>query len=191
MAFLKSVEKLGIPPRPFLINRESRDLKKGLLNIRSFSIGDDYAKAVGQSLSKLNPYSLNMAANRITSKGAVSILEGIPNSKVQEINFADNKFNQDTIKDLISKVIEVRGSKIKQLNLSKNKLGDIAVKLLCQSLFGYKTMQRLDLSRTDISNEGGKYLGMLIEQNQELRQLDLQWNKIRGQGGIYIAQGLA
>lgn len=36
----------------------------------------------------------------------------------------------------------------------------------------------LNLRDTEISNEGAKFVGKLIEENQEIKCLDLSWNKI-------------
>lgn len=54
----------------------------------------------------------------------------------------------------------------------------------------YKSLQKLDLDRTEITCLGAKAIGSLLEANHELQKVYLKWNKIRGQGGIYIAQGL-
>lgn len=74
---------------------------------------------------------------------------------------SDNKIDIEAIKTLSLQVLTPKNleSTITYLNISKNKLGDEAIKILCQSLFSYKSLQKLDISKTDITNEGAKFVG--------------------------------
>ena len=104
-AFLDTVEKLKIPPRAILVSRGQERFKKGTVDVNMFSIGDEYAEALSQSITKLKPQVVKAASNRLSSKGAIKILSKIINMRVEEIDLSDNKIDIEAIRELVEKVL--------------------------------------------------------------------------------------
>jgi hypothetical protein len=55
-------------------------------------MGDVYASAIGDSFKHLQPKVIRLSENRLSPKGACSLLMNI-NSNLQELNLSNNKMN--------------------------------------------------------------------------------------------------
>lgn len=123
VAFIKETNRLMVPPSPFgLIKR------KGLadeINVRHYNIGNNYGRALGNSMKYIKPKSIMLGCNKNT-KGISCIVENL-NDGLEKLDLSDNLISVKSIIDLCSWMsLKSIGSKLKlkYLNLSGNKLGD-------------------------------------------------------------------
>lgn len=78
------------------------DLKT--INLKSYSIGDNYATAHSLALkSNKSAIKLDICNNRLTSKGILPILEELPNN-IKELDLSENIMSKDVM-DKLSNII--------------------------------------------------------------------------------------
>jgi len=80
-------EKLPVVPNPIgVLSRKGRNEE---INIQNFSIGNMQAQALGEAIKNTVAKKLQLASNRLSTVGALSIIQNI-NPSVQEINLSNN-----------------------------------------------------------------------------------------------------
>ena len=98
IAYLETIEKLNISPRPFGVLRESE--KK--IDLKYKGIGDKYAAALSESLRSTGALSsLDLKSSRLTSAGCVSILKSVNYDSLQHLTLSDNRIGSKTVDRII------------------------------------------------------------------------------------------
>jgi len=189
LAFLEAVDRNQLNPKPFGIVRRSG--KESEIDIRMFSMGDNYAKAFSEGLKHHNSLqNLNIKSNRLSDIGAQKILSNLNPSQIRFINIAENKLGQKSVNKLVQ-IIAVKESSLRHLDLEHTNLGGLACIDLCKNITENNTIVFLNLARNNIGNFAEEALGEMIKYNRSLVKLDLHYNNICGRTALCFYEGLA
>lgn len=86
--YLEECEKSGILPADCGLTHR-RNLSSKRYDIRNYEIGDDYACALSKVIAKLTHLEvLNLSRNRLTEKGALSVLKNINPTTLLELDLS-------------------------------------------------------------------------------------------------------
>ena len=130
----------------------------------------------------------HMSGNRISEKGAESLLSQISKS-AKLIDLSSNNVGKLGV-DHICASVTLRECKIETLNLEDNKLGDkISVKLF-EALQNNGTLKKLNMSKNFLTDAIADSIKALLQKNYSIQELYLHWNLFKTQGGIKIFQGI-
>ena len=171
IAYLSQVQSKKLKPNAFgLIRNTGSD---SVIDLRMFSMGDNYAGAFSQGL-KHYPLlqTLNLKGNRLTDIGSEKILSTIDVKQLKRLNLAENKLGPKSLEKIID-IMSVYDCKLKYLNLEKTCFGDSLVLGLCSVLSYNKRLTKLILANNKLSDAIAKTLKDMLMQNNTLKLLDL------------------
>ncbi|CAG9313733.1 unnamed protein product [Blepharisma stoltei] len=188
LAYLEKIDKERLNPNPFGIIR--RKGPEAAIDIRHYSMGDNYARAFSRGLNHYRELErLDLGSNRLTESGSVKILKNLQDKNVRTLSLADNSLGIKSIE----KIIELASrpfSKLKHINLEKTKIGDSAVIDLCKHLTENKVVTKLNLACNNITSKAATAIKEMIRYNTCIKNLDFHWNNLRGLGAIEIFDAL-
>lgn len=188
-AYQQRCDKQRILPTAIAV--ATRKGKESEVNIKGYSVGEDYALALGEGVQLLtDARKIDLTGNRLAAKGAKIITNCIQGNNTIELNLSDNSIGLQGASYLARTQLKSKHCAIQILNLENNKLGDEAVGEVCYSLEESKILRVLNLGYNEISDKSANALRDMIEFNQSIRNLSLKWNKLRGPSGAAIFRGL-
>lgn len=155
-----------------------------------FRIGDNYAEVMAEGLKTINSFKrYELAKNRLTGKGAETIIPKINPQNVKHLDLSGNKIGRlgcETLAGLIQRY----DCKIVELKLEGNKLGDQAIDVLLESLEFNRTLKVLNINDNNLSDDSGVKLGAVLETNISICEVYCQWNQFKTRGGNAILKAL-
>lgn len=108
-------------------------------------------------------------------------------SSLESLNLSSNNFDKDAIKLLH---LIVRDFTIKQFDFSHNTLSTKVIQDLVLASEKNEELTSLDLTDTNINDDGAKSLATVITNHKKLQKLILAQNKITDKGGVDIAKAI-
>ena len=182
-SFIESSNEEKIIPNPLGLLRRSGQEKQ--LALSNHKVGDNYMKALGNSLRYCNHLKkLELSGNRIGSIGASKLFGAINTNRnllynIREINISENKIGKNDIEELINFINEPKCS-LENLNIFGNYLGDKNMIKLCQAISGnlYYQISFLNFGKNNIHDESINSICKIIKDCINLRLLNLSHNWI-------------
>jgi len=140
-------------------------------------MGDKHAKAFGKGIKHLHPKKLNLLVNRLTKQGAPKIIEKLsPN--LETLDMSKNNIGYDSA-CIISNFLSTKSECLKVLILEENNLRNEGVSVICDSLKTYFTIEEINFTNNNISDDGAFSIGNMLKNSISLKKLILHWNKIK------------
>ena len=189
VAYLENLNKKQLRPNTFgLVSSRG---KESSIDIRLFSMGDNYADAFSQGIKHLNTLeNLNLKSNRLTDIGSEKILKSLDVKQIKRINLSENRLGENSV-NKITNMFSFYDCKLKHLNLEKTNVSASMIQSLCTSLLYYRRLTKLILAKNHLSDVSTRYLRDMLQNNSSLKVLDLHWNNFTPYGGGLLFEGLA
>jgi hypothetical protein len=220
--YLSSVIASGLPPEPLHVGR-GKELHKiadhfrendfegerlasldAKFDLRGLKMGDGYVNGVGSSLKHggSGTCSLLLGNNRISPRGASSLLDQLGNSNfstVLHLDLSDNNIGMNGVKALVEGVTKLPGYpgslRIRHLDVSKNNLNDTQLSTLVHGFSEASPYNRTLRTFVANHNTGSRQTCIALENylasDHTLKSLSLAWNRLGTQGGSsMLASGL-
>lgn len=184
-------EKKLLPLQLGLINNDRGACEK--LDLKNFSIGDEYAEALSEALRSLKIRTLILNRNGLKDDGIIKLLENIDFKYLKILDLSQNYLTIKSIEKLALCLSTRKKSYIGELqilSLKNCKLNDKCIQTLTTSLLQTDKLKQIDLSNNQIQDEGATYLSSFIFYTETLEIFDLSWNKIRGVGGKDLCKAI-
>ena len=184
-SYLQKVNEKHLSPVPMGMVKSKG--KTNVFEIGMYGMGDNYAEAFSEGISKLSIKKLDLNDNRLTECGAKRILEKISPEKLVELNFSNNKLHKNNFTQIHS-IIGTRQSILKVLKLEGLQMKDDNCEIICKALTKSNCIIEVNLAKNLL--EGSKKLSKFIKLNQSVQKLDLHWNNIRGEQAVKLCRSL-
>ncbi|OMJ79651.1 hypothetical protein SteCoe_20271 [Stentor coeruleus] len=179
---LRSLSKTKLNP----VARE--ELTK--LNLKDRGLGDDYAKALSQTVRDLpNLKELNIRNNRIADEGLNILLISLKKKNMKTLDLSNNIISTNSIKTL-SNMLNSFESCIEKLSLESINLTLKGLKIIITALRSNHSLQELNIANNKLGPGCGNMIKELVLQTTTLKKLDLHWNLFKGQEGVLVFEGL-
>jgi Ran GTPase-activating protein (RanGAP) involved in mRNA processing and transport len=190
------------------------------LDFSKNDLNDNSMKFISEFLMKNKSIkSLDLNSNKITTIGLDFICEGLcENSNLESLNLSGNKFpfnnevferfeiflsNAVYLKSLnlkncqitsdsvllISQALEIN-TNLTELLLGNNKISDLGVGRLFKSLIRNQTLQTLDVSYTECTDDCAESICFFLQNNDTLKNLNISGNALSESFIESIADGL-
>ncbi|XP_072240220.1 NACHT, LRR and PYD domains-containing protein 14-like [Leuresthes tenuis] len=161
---------------------------------------------LGSSLQK-NPASLkvlDLSINTVGNEGASELFKKFNISNLRKLEMYHCGLTALSC-GFIGEALKSESSTLAELNLSNNRLKDAGFQLICEGMYAWCSLERLNVSRCGITGKGCIYLAKVLcsvsqlysglmqksdWQAVELRDLDLSMNCLRDKGVKEISAGL-
>lgn len=162
---------------------DSRRGKEHEIVMNNNSMGDHYAEAFAETLPfKDSKSSLNLSNNRLSQKGADSVVKKISN----EIEVLDLSYNP-SVKDLDVDILVLDYKRrLRELNIEGNNVGDTFIIKICEAIQERPVMESLNISHNQITNKGAMSIANLLHGNSTIVALFLRWNNIQAKGAAAL-----
>ena len=186
---------------------EDNSVKK--LDISSHHITNKEAKIIAKALQgNRSLQKLDISNNNMCDDGAVAIIKSLENnSTLQELDISSNNIPVegiavlgDCLKNttLHKLTISWNGSRLPYVldgtntfcNMCGRYLTNTGATLISAFLFQNHVIQKLDLSRNNLSDDGAVAISECLKSNKSLQQLDISHNQISSYGIINISKAL-
>ncbi|XP_048052028.1 NACHT, LRR and PYD domains-containing protein 12-like isoform X2 [Megalobrama amblycephala] len=134
---------------------------------------------------------LDLSNNIIGGEGLMLLSDGLkdPHCKLEKLKLDQCNITAEGCAALASAMRS--NSHLRELNLSENKIRDKGLMLLSDGLKDpHCKLEKLKLSRCNITAEGCAALASALRSNSHLRELDLTGNKIGDEGLTLLSYGL-
>ena len=170
VAYLQETARRKLSPHPFGIMRRG---KESSIDLNGHSMGDNYAEAFSEGL-QYNTFieKVNLNNNRLTERGANSILTKLISHKLRELNLSNNKIGFNSINSL-SEIVHKDSSVLSTLNLENIGLKEKSLAQLISSVKINTSINYLNLAKNSLNTNSAKLLKELLEENYTLKKLDL------------------
>lgn len=187
LAYLAECDKKGLNPIPIGLARSSMST----VNIRNYSMGDNYAKAFSKGITQVkNLENLNLKANNLSPRGTSDIISKISEQPLKELDLRDNQITVIVMTPLIG-LIQKEHPLLKYLNLENTGIGDKNVGRLCEALANDRMLNFLGLAMNNLTPVAALALKNMLIENQYLKKLDLHWNCLKDIGAMLLFEGLS
>ncbi|XP_064609564.1 leucine-rich repeat-containing protein 74B-like [Liolophura sinensis] len=104
---------------------------------------------------------------------------------------ADNNINGQALAILSHHIISNRNLKLFKLDLSGNKITDDDGKSISNIIQNNSSLQELCLARNELQEHGPIMIAKALGENDNLDILDVSWNHIRGPGAVALSNGVS
>jgi hypothetical protein len=189
IAYLAGVNQKKLRPNTFGL--ASGRGKESSIDIRMFSMGDNYAEAFSQGIKHINTLeNLNLKSNRLSDVGSEKILKSLDVKQIKRINLSENRLGEMSVNKLTN-MFSFYDCKLKHLNLEKTGVSTQMIQNLCTSLLYYRRLTKLVLAKNNLSDVSTRYLKDMLINNSTLKVLDLHWNNFSNYGGSNLFEGLS
>jgi len=157
------------------------------LDISGAKIGDEEVEKISPVLKKM--VRVDLSDNSISDKGATVLANVIKSScSLKDLNLYTNSIRHVGVKH-ISEALSVNSS-LWKLRLSYNPVGDKGAFYLSNALSqSNKTLKRLYLKGTRISDDGAKQIAKGLKRNISISKLDLSSNNIQSKKKLIEKMG--
>jgi hypothetical protein len=167
--YLQSCTELKILPEPLIAKLQNAiNQGEGVVNLQHYGMGDNTAKALSSCMRQLPIICLNLHSNRITKKGAHSLIASMDPDYLEELVLSNNEIGLRGVQSLVTLL---NTSTLHMLSLENNKLGDAAVSLLFQNLHANRNLRELNLAKNNIGGRGAIAFGTMIKVNKGLTKV--------------------
>lgn len=189
IAYLSKLDKNHLHPKSFgLVKRNGTELS---IDLRLFSMGDNYAEAFSHGLKHYPSLeTLNLKSNRLTDRGNEKILNNVEFKQIKHINLADNEIGPKSLEKIV-KMMSLNDCRLKSLNLENTHFTSAFIPALSTSLLYNKRLTKLVLAKNCLTDMVARYFKDLLALNISLKILDLHWNNFGPQGAVNIFDSLA
>ncbi|XP_041838720.1 NACHT, LRR and PYD domains-containing protein 12-like isoform X2 [Melanotaenia boesemani] len=148
--------------------------------------------------------NLDLSINEIGNKGASQLFEKFNISNLHKLEMYHCGLTELSC-SYIRDALNLESSTLVELNLSNNSLKDAGFKLICEGMYAWCSLERLNVSRCGITGKGCPYLAKVLcsvsqlysgvvqkteWQAVELRDVDLSMNCLGDSGVKEISNGL-
>lgn len=189
IAYLSNVYQKRLRPNTF--GMVSSRGKESSIDIRMFSMGDNYAEPFSNGIKHIQTLeNLNLKANRLTDVGSEKILKSIDIKQIKRINLAENKLGEKSL-NKITTMLSFYDCKLKHLNIEKTNVSTQMLQSLCTGLMYYRRLTKLILAKNNLSDISTRYLKDMLLNNSSIKILDLHWNNFSAYGAINLFEGLS
>lgn len=158
--------------------------------INSCDFGGNSLDFVAATLSLMKIKSLTLNNGNITTEGIKFLCKSIAqNSHLEELNLSRNSL---TIYDArsIASCLASSEQNIKSLSLGSCTLDDECIQILSNSFLQSKKIEKICLSRNDITGKGALALIRVLEKNTSIIELDVDGCKISSRKRLAIVDAL-
>ena len=146
--------------------KQSRALRE--LSFRGTGISDSNVEIVNDCLRNSTLQVLEMPDNYISSEGMKKIVANIQNNGVlKKLDFSENYINDNGIK-AVSNYLQSQSCKLQMLNLASNKITSTGARYIANAIEMNVTLQELDISYNDISDDGIEFISKRLRGLKEL-----------------------
>ncbi|XP_029354534.1 NACHT, LRR and PYD domains-containing protein 12-like [Echeneis naucrates] len=147
---------------------------------------------------------LDLSINMVGDEGANELFAKFDISKLRKLELYHCNLTALSCES-IGEALKSETSTLVELNLSSNNLKDAGFALICQGMYAWSSLKKLNVSRCGITRRGCFYLAKVLcsvsqlyngftpkteVQAVELTELDLSMNYLRDEGVIEISDGL-
>ncbi|XP_070683884.1 NACHT, LRR and PYD domains-containing protein 14-like [Pempheris klunzingeri] len=147
---------------------------------------------------------LDLSINLVRDKGANELFQKLDISKLTKLEMYHCGLTALSCEN-IGEALKSESSTLVELNLSNNSLKDTGIAVICEGMYSWCRLERLNLSRCGITGVGCLYLAKVLccisqlysgdvqktdWQAVELKELDLSMNCLGDKGVIEISAGL-
>ena len=160
------------------------------LDLSFCNINDDIIKIIIETMLIINQKlkKLNVCHNNISNYGLIEIAKGLKNnSSLLSLDLSGNKLTY--INFISSTCCLMKDYSMLRFNLYDGKQYD-GVTELAHALENHPSLLSLNISATNITNNGIKKISISLKNNYILQYLDLSENNIGDDGAIEIADAL-
>ena len=194
-AFIQSSNEEKIIPNPLGILQRSGD--DTILKMNFQKVGDNYAKALGNSLKFSHHIeSIELNNNRLSSNGTSMILKSINDNrellpKIKEMDLSENKIFDNDITELVTYINDTKCN-LEIFNVYGNFLGDENIKLISDALCKYASY-KLTYCNFGLNNITDSSINSIIEMLNScniLKTFVLSHNKISNNAAGQIIKKL-
>ncbi|CAF2929990.1 unnamed protein product [Rotaria sp. Silwood2] len=161
------------------------------LDLESNKISDKGAQRLTDALRVNKTLTkLNIGSNKIANKGMQHIATLLRiNKTITRLDLSGNQITQNGIEQLAAALHN--NMNLTELNLWCNPIMDEGVQYLANALANNnRTITKLGLERSEITEQGIKHLTLALYSNTSLTQLSLWGNQIGDKGAQYLAESL-
>ena len=188
IAYLENLNKKRL--RPIAFGIVSPRGKESSIDIRLFSMGDNYADAFSQGIKHLsNLEDLNLKSNRLTDTGSEKILKSLDVKQIKRINLSENHLGENSVNKL-THMFSFYDCKLKHLNLENTNISSSMIQSLCTGLLYYRYLTKLILAKNHLTDVSTRHLRDMLQSSTSLKILDLHWNNFTPYGGGLLFEGL-
>eukprot|EP00043_Microstomoeca_roanoka_P009128 m.87017 g.87017 ORF g.87017 m.87017 type:complete len:714 (-) comp14488_c0_seq1:1253-3394(-) len=164
-----------------------------MLNLSSNDIMEDGAEAVAQLLLRdtTSLESLDLSGNSLGDEGVRTLARAIhTNTRLLHLNLCNNGIGQEGAFHLAQALDHGTSSLLQRLDLSKNRLGNEGTRDLCKGIRLNRHIKALSLADNGIALGGAEALGALLGLNRSLEALSLEDNPLQCDAVYALTAGL-
>jgi len=148
------------------------------INLDANLIGDEAGKELVDALKGYDNLSeLSLGDNEIGRKGCIALgnLLSHPSGNLKDLNLENNRIDDDCISSVTNNLASNKKTSLKELSLSFNcNITQAGWQMLSTCLQNQDSaLEKLDISSTDVTDEGVIALGSSLIKNKTLKALDL------------------
>lgn len=106
LSYIRTIDKLKLSPLPSGIVRKVENVTN--IDIKQFSIGNNYAKSIGKAVKSFRSLKeISASHNRLTNMGAIKLLLELP-LHVRTLDLSNNKLTFDAFQKIASYIRDPR-----------------------------------------------------------------------------------
>ena len=142
------------------------------LSLDTTNITDRTARAIASVLPKCDLQTLYLGGNDISDVGASLLADALPRSKVTKLYLSSSK-----IRDLGARSLgdAMKKHPLKALTLAANYISDVGAKFLAEGLASCLTLQKLDLSCNDLTDDSVRFFLAAVERHPSITKVCVQY----------------